>query len=352
MAVLSFKERIEGLLIGTAVGDALGLPAEGLSPGRIRRRWRDGWRMRLFLGRGMVSDDTEHATMVAQALLSNRDDASAFQRQLAWKLRWWFLALPAGVGFATARAIIKAWCGMPPSRMGVHSAGNGPAMRVAVIGAFFASDPERRRQFTIAATRLTHTDERAEIAARAVAEAAAWMVRQEQPFDQFLPTLFGLSTNEEWRAVCQRIAHAQSGKLSVADFAHHLGLKNGVSGYAFHTVPVALYSCLCHEGDFREALTDALSCGGDTDTVGAIVGALMGASLGKANIPSEWRNNIIEWPRSLGFLERLSDRLADAAQGKAQAVEVSLFWPGLPLRNLLFLCIVLGHGFRRLLPPY
>jgi hypothetical protein len=104
--------------------------------------------------------------------------------------------------------------------------------------------------------------------------------------------------------------------------------------------------------DFRQALTAALSCGGDTDTVGAIVGALAGATSGKANIPSEWRQSIIEWPRSLSFLEGLASRLADAAQGKGDTTEVPLFWPGVLLRNVFFLAVVLAHGFRRLLPPY
>jgi len=328
------------------------LPAEGLSRGRIQRRWRDGWRMRLVFGRGMVSDDTEHSIMVAQSLLSRPNNAIRFQQRIASKLRWWLLALPAGVGFATARAILKLWCGVPASRSGVHSAGNGPAMRVAIIGAFFAWDAQRRREFAIAATRLTHTDERAEIAARAVVEASAWIVRQERPFKEFLATLFQLSSNEEWQVICQKIAHAQSTKLSVADLADNLGLKSGVTGYAFHTVPVALYSCLRHPDDFREGLSAALSCGGDTDTVGAIVGALMGAAVGKANMPSEWRNNIMEWPRSLTFLEQLAGRVADAAQGKTHAGELSFFWPGVILRNVLFLCIVLAHGFRRLFPPY
>ena len=51
---LSRLEQMEGVLLGTAVGDALGLPAEGLSPRRIARRWRGDWRMRLFF---WVGDD-------------------------------------------------------------------------------------------------------------------------------------------------------------------------------------------------------------------------------------------------------------------------------------------------------
>ena len=63
------REAFAGVLLGTAVGDALGLPAENLSPEQIRRRWKGEWRMRLWFGRGMISDDTEHTLMVAHALL-------------------------------------------------------------------------------------------------------------------------------------------------------------------------------------------------------------------------------------------------------------------------------------------
>ena len=79
-------------MVGTAVGDALGLPVENLSPKRIQRLWKGQWRMRFVFGRGMISDDTEHTLMAAQALLSFPDDVERFQRCLAWKLRWWFVA--------------------------------------------------------------------------------------------------------------------------------------------------------------------------------------------------------------------------------------------------------------------
>jgi ADP-ribosylglycohydrolase len=86
-------DRLAGVLVGTAVGDALGLPAENLSAGKIRRRWQGEWKMRFIFGKGMVSDDTEHTLMVAQALMEQPEDATRFQRALAWKFRWWFAAL-------------------------------------------------------------------------------------------------------------------------------------------------------------------------------------------------------------------------------------------------------------------
>jgi ADP-ribosyl-[dinitrogen reductase] hydrolase len=101
-----WHEAFAGVLLGTAVGDALGLPAEGMSRDRIRKRWHGPWRQRFLFGRGMVSDDTEQALFVAQALLAHPADVEAFQRCLGWNLRLWLLGLPAGVGLATLRATL------------------------------------------------------------------------------------------------------------------------------------------------------------------------------------------------------------------------------------------------------
>lgn len=141
------RSRYQGLLLGCAVGDALGLPAEGLSRERKKRLWGSEWRHRFVFGRGMISDDTEHTIFVAQSMLAHPDNPQQFQRTLANKFRLWLLGLPVGIGLATLRAILKLWVGFPPHRSGVYSAGNGPAMRVAIIGAFFTNQPELRQQY-------------------------------------------------------------------------------------------------------------------------------------------------------------------------------------------------------------
>jgi ADP-ribosylglycohydrolase len=123
--VLTRVERLTGLLLGTAVGDAIGLPLEGLSARRARRVFPGPLRHRLLLGRGMISDDTEHAAMTAHALCVSGGRAGAFERALAWQLRAWFLALPAALGWGTLRACVRLCLGFPPSRSGVASAGNG-----------------------------------------------------------------------------------------------------------------------------------------------------------------------------------------------------------------------------------
>lgn len=131
-----------------------------------------------------------------------------------------------------------------------------------------------------------------------------------------------------------------------------LGLKRAVSGYSLHVVPVALYAWLHHAGDFRTALISVLECGGDTDTAGAILGALAGTSGSKRSIPTERLNGLWDWPRSRSFVEKIATRLAKQKWSAHASGPVHFFWPGIIPRNFLFFAVVLVHGLRRLLPPY
>jgi ADP-ribosyl-[dinitrogen reductase] hydrolase len=353
VAIATLQERFAGLLLGTAVGDALGLPAENLSAEKIYKRWNGEWKMRFAFGKGMVSDDTEHTLMVAQTLLAHPENSNAFQRALAWKLRWWFAGLPGGVGLATAKACLKLWVGFPPGRCAVVSAGSGPAMRSAVIGAYFAGKPEKRKEFVLVSSRLTHRSWQAETAALAVAEwVALAMTHPKADASQIFDILGALSLESEWQKIISTMKGSLAAGNSVADFVRNLNLKRGVTGYSLHVVPVALYASLRHPDDFRTALASALDCGGDTDTVGAILGGVSGVAVGKSGIPAEWIDNIWEWPRPVSFMEEVATRLASQTIATHPIGPVSCFWPAIPFRNIIFLGVVLAHGFRRLAPPY
>lgn len=350
-------ERIAGVILGTAVGDALGLPREGLSRRRAMRLFGDGpLRHRLIAGRGMVSDDTEHACLVAQALLEAPGRPDEFAHRLAWGLRWWLVRLPAGVGLATARSILKLWCGFPPEKSGVWSAGNGPAMRAPLLGACLADDRDRLASFIRASTRLTHVDPRAEAGALLVGSAAAHASQRSViDTEAFLNDVAPIGVDDaEFQALLETMRSALQRNLAPAEFADSLGLHNGVSGYIYHTAPVAVYCWLHFRGAFREAVEAAICLGGDSDTVGAIVGALCGAVAGPQKIPEAWLSGLLDWPcserRLRGLAARLANRVADSAERASAPREI--LWPGQLVRNILFLSVVLAHGFRRLLPPY
>jgi ADP-ribosyl-[dinitrogen reductase] hydrolase len=110
------QSAIVGSILGTAVGDAIGLPYEGMSKRRGLRMLGEPIKHRFFFGHGMGSDDTEHTCIVAQALIASGGNLDKFARQLAWRFRWWLLRVPAGIGQATLKATLKLWCGFPPAK--------------------------------------------------------------------------------------------------------------------------------------------------------------------------------------------------------------------------------------------
>jgi ADP-ribosyl-[dinitrogen reductase] hydrolase len=81
----------------------------------------------------MISDDTEHCCMIAQALIVSAGEPDRFSQSFARRLRWWLLSFPPAIGWATLRALLKLWAGFPPEKSGVFSASNGPAMRSAIL---------------------------------------------------------------------------------------------------------------------------------------------------------------------------------------------------------------------------
>lgn len=357
------KERaIVGCILGTAVGDALGLACEGLSRRRQRKMFPDldGYKLLPF-GKGMCSDDTEHTCMLAQSLIETahyRDPnrmGTRFAANFAWRLRFWLLGLPAGIGFATLRAILKLWLGFSPQWSGIYSAGNAPAMRIALVGVCYGDDVPRMCALVHAATRITHTDLKAQYGALAVALAA-----------HFAATHAGRITPEEYLRALEPLCDENAGLLalirsvaasvargeSAESYAATIGCARGVTGYIYHTVPVALHVWLRRPSDYRGALLESVRLGGDTDTVAAVVGALVGARAGKEGIPAEWLQNLCEWPRTTAWMEQLGVRLAGQVNRPDFVGAIPLSWLELLVRNLLFIPVVLARGFRRLLPPY
>ena len=348
------ETRIVGCLLGGAVGDALGLPYEGLSPRRQRRLLGRPTRHRFLFGRGMVSDDTEHSCLVAQSLIATGVDPELFPRDFARRLRWWLVLLPAGIGRATLLACLKLWCGASPAKSGVFSAGNGPAMRSAIFGAV-CDDREMMVELVRASARVTHIDAKAEHGAIAVALATAYARRDGsvdgQEFVDEFAGIVGPGGDELVMLLRDTVRSVEEGK-STLEFAAACGLQSGVTGYTYHTVPVVIHAWLTYPRNYRAAVTTVIECGGDADTTAAIVGGIVATATGEAGIPREWLGAVCEWPRTMNWMRRLGGQLADAAATGRPATPLILNRAGLLARNLVFLVVVLFHGFRRLLPPY
>ena len=294
--------------------------------------------------------------MTAQALLASGGDPDRFVRSLAWRLRFWLLGLPAGIGMATLRSILRLWLGFGAQRSGVFSAGNGPAMRSPILGVLYRDRPLLCRELVLRSTRLTHTDPKAFHAAWVVARAAseARMHRgsvQPETFAAALRNELG-GGGEELADLLDCAARSVMRREETLDFARSLGLDRGVSGYSYHTVPVVIHAWLSWPSDYERAVAAVIRCGGDTDTTAAIVGGIVGAAVGPEGIPARWRSGLAEWPCGAAWLERLGIACADMVDGRGPVPPLRFNVPGQCLRNLFFMGVVLFHGFRRLLPPY
>ena len=338
-------DRLAGVLLGTALGDALALPTEGMTARAIARRFGEFDRFRLWGRTGYVSDDTEQAALVAQSLARYPGDVGRFVRAFRRSLLGWFVRFPYGIGMATIRACVRIGLGL--RRSGVDSAGNGAAMRAAVVGVFFVDRPREREAFGRALAEVTHRDPRAIEGALYVAELAAACARAGPgtPRGDCQEEARRVVTNEELGAALDRARDLDARGMEMAEAAGVLG----TSGYVVHGVPLATFAFLRFGAEPLRALQAIIREGGDTDSTGAILGAWLGALHGTAGLPGDLIGLIHPGPFGPDHLLALASALTEARAGRPAMVPRYSAAAALG-RNLALFPVILGHGFRRKLP--
>lgn len=338
---MDLPDRLAGTLLGTALGDALGLPMEMLSPRVIARRFPRLDRFHMLGRVGFVSDDTEQSALMAQSLARHPRDTDACVRAFRRSLLGWFLRLPWGIGLGTLRACARIALGL--RRSGVATAGNGAAMRAAVVGVFFHDDEVARRSTSDALARVTHTDARAVEGARFVAEVAAMTVEHGDPAEALEAARAVVSEAALAEAIGRAMALAREG--AAPDVAAR---DLGTTGFVVHTVPFAAYAFARWGRDPMEAIAAVIRAGGDTDSIGAIVGAWCGALGGEGALPGELVGRIHDGPFGPTHLRALAADLAGARLGRTAVAQYSPLYA--LARNLALYPVVLAHAARRIIP--
>ncbi len=271
-------DRIAGAMTAYACGDALGLPWEqfppsGASPAQIEALpARDGWE------RGATSDDTALTLLVAQHLADRNGaaDARAFLQTLAAQA-----GSIHGLGPSTTGAIkhFRATGELPIS----GGTTNGAPMRALPAGwATPLNDPDRRRRLTIELTRATHPAPDALAAACVVAACASWALEGASG-----RLLLDVAIEEETLAKSACEASDRLGvMLASLAAATWQPPEQGISLDPAETVTAAL-ACTLRASSLRDGLVQAVGMGGDTDTVAAITGGLLGARLTATDVLAE-----------------------------------------------------------------
>jgi len=294
------RDRFRGALLGLAVGDALGAPAEFMTPDRVRETW--GVLTDMVGGGchdvapGGTTDATEMMLAVAESLATT----GVFDPEdVVGRYRTWFAAGPLDVSLTVRTVMLALAAGTPwdlASRrayeiLGFPTAGNGSIMRCAPVALRYLRDDGTRRQVSLRESMLTHFDHLAGWACVAFNELVVpWGGR---------PTPATLD-DEDVRvaAVLREAVEADPGEIQV-------------SAFVLDSLKAALWAVL-HTTSFDEALIEIVNRGDDCDTVGAVTGALAGALYGAGAIPERWLSCLDVRERVTAVADALAELAAAA----------------------------------------
>ncbi|GAA2072115.1 ADP-ribosylglycohydrolase family protein [Pseudolysinimonas kribbensis] len=283
-------------LQGLAIGDALGMPTQLLSPDAIVERYGaiEGFRAAVHdhpiaagLPAGSVTDDTEQALLLGRLLLETGGRVPAREwadRLAAWEDRMRARGSLDLLGPSTRAAIAAIRAGADPADAGRTGTTNGAAMRIAPVGIATGSrDLAALVDLVAEACRPTHDTGIAIAGAAAVAAAVSAGI---DGADRAAATEVAIAAAElgerrgHWIAgasVAARIGWAVA-LTAHPDGAERLIALVGTSLATQESVPAAFGILALAGGDGWTACLAAANHGGDTDTIGAMAGAIAGAT--------------------------------------------------------------------------
>ena len=349
--------RAYGALAGLALGDALGMPTQAMSPQQIRSVYGtitglvDGDASQPYapgMPAGSVTDDTEQALLIASLLIRGRGSSSGHVALNAVEfahalLAWEDSMIERGsldlLGPSTKAALERVRAGEDPLTVGGEGTTNGAAMRVTPIGiAVSTEDPEAFAKAVWSSCRVTHATRQGFQSAALVAAAVSMgidaarspsldmrsLLRKALTYVESLPKRGAWTPDPDVIAATRRAMQLAVNPASSS--LECLVEQVGTSVASAHAIPMA-FALLARDPSPR-ALLDAANIGGDTDTIGAIAGAILGAVLGVEVLPAD-SLSMIEEVSHLGLssvagdLLELRDQALVSSQAEAPTVAVS-----------------------------
>ncbi|MEU5217871.1 ADP-ribosylglycohydrolase family protein [Streptomyces sp. NPDC020807] len=289
------RERARGALLGLAVGDALGAPAENMRPSEIRRRWG---RIEGFVAENPAgTDDTEYAIFSALLLARHGSALTVHHVERAWHR--WIADLDEGpfrgAGFSERGTLenLRRGLAAPISAQHRHAWSDGLAMRAAPFGVYAAGRPAEAARLVAIDGSVSHEGEgiyggQAVAAGVAAAMAGATVTSVVAAALSVIPM-------DSWTARSLRRAVVAARRVQPDPLTREREVRSAVviGGYPWtdlapEAVGLAFGAFAAARGDFRTAVLTAVNMGRDADTTAAVAGALSGAFGGVNAIPSDW----------------------------------------------------------------
>ena len=303
---MDLQSQFRGSIVGLAVGDALGMPVEGMSPRQIAEIYG---KIEEYLpspvgdfGAGEWTDDTEQAIILAEAIVEttylNPED---FSERLK---KWGIESMNPRIGPTTRRAIYRLSQGAEWRNSGVISDTCGAAMRVAPVGLVYHFNLDLVERYAAISAMVTHKGDAAIAGSVAVAVAIACILIDFENEEVAEEAAKRASNYDELLADKVRYAYRIAGE-GVEKAIAELG--NSISSY--DAIPFAFY-CYFSAEKFEDAVVTAVNSGGDADSTAAIAGSLMGAKVGLEGIERRFLKDL----KDFDYLISLADRLYETHQ--------------------------------------
>lgn len=277
---MSVHDKFTGSLLGLALGDAIGAPFEGSYHGLkpdfldylpVVLRYTDDTEMAIGVAESLIEEKGFNADTMAKKFLENYDPFRGY-----------------GPGTASILVMLQGGMYWKEANKKVFkdgSFGNGAAMRVAPLGLFFSYDDELLREAVEEASSITHNHPLGMEGAVILAYAISRVLTMESEFDKkdFIERLVSFTHSEEYGKKLSVIKTLLQTEVKPEDIIDVLG--NSI--LAVESVPTAIYAFLQYGVDFQKTIEFCISLGGDTDTIGAMAGALSGCLIGERSLPRE-----------------------------------------------------------------
>ncbi|MFD4035489.1 ADP-ribosylglycohydrolase family protein [Streptomyces sp. NPDC058637] len=295
----STGDRARGALLGLAVGDALGAPAENMRPSEIRRRWG---RIEGFVSDDPAgTDDTEYAIFSGLLLARHGSALTVPHVERAW--HHWIADLDEGpfrgAGFSERGTLenLRRGLAAPISAQHRHAWSDGLAMRAAPFGVFAAGRPAEAARLVAVDGRVSHEGEGIYGGQAVAAGVAAAMVGAG--LASVIAAALSVVPMDSWTARSLRRAVTAAQRPYPDRLTRERAVRSAVviGGYPWtdlapEAVGLAFGAFTAARGDFRTAVLTAVNMGRDADTTAAVAGALAGALHGESAIPRDWASAI------------------------------------------------------------
>ena len=286
------------ILLGIAIGDALGLPVQFLDREVVAKN-----PVTTMIGYGQFnvpagtwSDDSSLSLCLAESLCKGYDLSDIANNFVKWMFEgfWTPFNKAFDIGKTTYFAVVNLRNGVSPYLAGMdreRDNGNGSLMRILPLVPYILNvEPEERYKIIGEVSSLTHRHPRSILACIVLCDFAIQYINQqscEKAYQTMQQTLLQLLKREMF--IEEDVPFKRLVGLSYNEFKA-IELKDIRStGYVIDTLEASLW-CIFNTSNFKDAVLKAVNLGDDTDTVGAITGGLAGIIYGNDSIPSEWIN--------------------------------------------------------------